>query len=160
MQDDATYAVKDGAQPGRISALGTKGKWAKNMERDFVSRALKAMGVTIHPYEFPCTARVDGSLDCIDSAVMLPHELFAHIYSYDRRKFHEMFFAGSLEFWNILRETQEPWYEAHPLRSFIEASPHMFACGRIFADNVTVNKLNTISINVILFHSVTNRSRL
>ena len=71
-----------------------------------------------------------GDLDrpiAIVFVALLPHELFAHLYEWDRKMFDQVFFSTPIHevetFWRNLNAWNPEWWNVHPLKAEVMLDP-------------------------------------
>ena len=84
LQASALASAKAGGGRSLLEGLGKEGKNQQNVERDLHSRMRKAVGIKMKPHRFQVPARVKGETRLVWTAIVHPHLLFAHLYTYDR----------------------------------------------------------------------------
>ena len=122
----ASHADRDEA-PGLLALLGKGGRCAQNSERDFHVRVSKFLGVTLALYDYEAPVRRSGSTDLHRFFALLPHELFAHLYEWDRKMFDQVFFSTPIDevetFWRNINAWNPEWWNVHPLKAEVMLDP-------------------------------------
>eukprot|EP00969_Alexandrium_andersonii_P336082 14854881-Alexandrium_andersonii.AAC.1 len=122
MQQIAAAAMQDGAKGNdlqSLATLGSSGQQPKNCHRDLVQRLKPpALGPAVYEirlwYKFRFNVLKPFLVKCL-----LPHRLFAYLFSKHSKVFHQKFLGGGPatieDFWTAMR--QHPAMRNHPMLS-------------------------------------------
>ena len=125
IQQIAMAASKDGlAHPDviKLSKLGSEGRWANNVPRDFLSKLPKGtMHNAVSTIQVPMkNGGIGNAWSWQPLDIMYPHKVFSILY----HSYHEHFesrmvgtFDTLRKFWEVLADIGCPQYAQHPVRS-------------------------------------------
>ena len=146
----------------RWSCLAKAGsKHPQDTEKQFHIRAANDLGISLTPYPYKCPIRRNCNTTLATLHMILPHELFSHLFSWDRSTFDTMFFGDpgeASEFWSRLELWSPEWWRVHPLRLQILSEPENWAPLRLFGDDLAVNKERNRNIFLKQFSSLLCRN--
>ena len=126
IQELSYAAMLDGTK-SILAELGCSGEYPSNVERDLRRRCKRAMGIALEPYPIDVTVKQHGALLPLTINVLLPHEVFSHLFHYDEQMFHHVFYENALEYWGLEFENRSDWLVSHPLYQAVADSPGSFS---------------------------------
>ena len=106
-----------------LAKIGTEGKYPGSMRRDLTS----ALGEPPIPEVSWCRSPMhitkplpgEPSIQEVDIAVLLPHEMFAYMYKFERDAFNSRLLGGDpdglVSFWSELQKRKDPRLAGHPM---------------------------------------------
>ena len=111
------------------------------------------IGISLEPYSFELPLKIDGRTVLKQHHMLLPHELYAHMFSYNRGHFNAMFRAEEfiIQFWECIEESQESWWLNHPMRDRVLSQPGKFCPLRKWTDEVALNKERNRTAMILLW---------
>ena len=125
IQQIAMAASKDGLEHPdviKLSKLGSEGRWANNVPRDFLSKLPKGtMHNAVSTIQVPMkNGGIGNAWSWQPLDIMYPHKVFSILY----HSYHEHFesrmvgtFDTLRKFWEVLADIGCPQYAQHPVRS-------------------------------------------
>lgn len=113
IQEEMLASAQDhGAAPSVLATLGRFGKHAQNIEREFHHRFAALIGIGLEPYPFEAPVNAHGVTEVRTLHMILPHELFAHLFHWDKALFDDVFFGFPGEttaFWTNVERWAPDW---------------------------------------------------
>ena len=113
-------------------------------ERQFHPRACALLGIGLEPYPFRAPVRVNGETRLHTLHILLPHELFSHLFNWNKDAWVEVFFGNHphdpIEFWDHIARWSPTWWQKHLLRTTILSDKASWAPLKLFGDDVAINK--------------------
>ena len=128
----------------KIASLGSHGKYASNIDRELLLFWRADLGINVEIYKCPCTVKsCTRATAKADLGILLPHELAHWMYTYSVDKFKQLFCVDRLHaFWVRTIARNETWFQLHPLKETIIATPDksVFLAIQLFGDDGMVRK--------------------
>ena len=140
-----------------VASLGNGGRSSQNIERDFHRVVTSHLGIGLRLYHYDAPVRKSGKTSIHTFSAVLPHELFAHLYTWDAHMFETIYFGeeGSCRlFWHMLEAWSPEWWRVHPHRPAILEDPDNFAPMMLWGDECAVNKERNRNIAVQCIYSI------
>ena len=124
LQQLSVAVDKDAAKdPEIVSSLGRQGRHSQNIEREFHNRMSTFLGVGLKTYEYDAPTIKCGAVSVHRHSCILPHEIFSHLYTWDKDMFHRVFFGAAgaaADFWHHMQHIWRPaWFLEHRMHDFI-----------------------------------------
>ena len=115
LKDVQNMGVEAPNMYNKLASLGGNGAFHGNMHRDLVSMVdcKLPMGFQL---TMPFKGRVPGHWHDVAQKILLPHELFAHMWDKERAAFHQLLLGGDGQlqrFWASMAGS--PQFQEHPI---------------------------------------------